>query len=64
MKKEFLKNFQVNGVVLPDEIVDAILAENARDLDAAKANPGANGVNGGKTFTQDEVNRIVSERLA
>lgn len=64
MKKEFLKNFQINGVALPDEVVNAILAENARDLEAAKADPGANGVNGGKTFTQDEVNRIISERLA
>jgi hypothetical protein len=64
MKKEFLKNFQVNGAALPDEVVDAILAEHTRDLDAAKAHPGANGGTGGKTFTQEEVNRIVSERLA
>lgn len=64
MKKEFLKNFQVNGAVLPDEVIDAILAENTRDVDAAKANPGANGGTGGKMFTQEDVNRIVSERLA
>ena len=64
MNKEFLKNFQVNGVPLTDEIIDAILAENDRDLEAAKANPGANGGTGGKTFTQEDVNRIVSERLA
>ena len=64
MKKEFLKNFQVNGAALPDEVVEAILAENTRDLEAAKAHPGANGGSGGKTFTQEDVNRIVSERLA
>lgn len=64
MKKEFLKNFQVNGAALPDEVVDSILAEHTRALEAAKANPGANGGTGGKTFTQEDVNRIVSERLA
>lgn len=64
MNKEFLKNFQVNGTPLTDEIIDSILAENGRDLEAAKANPGANGGTGGKTFTQEDVNRIVSERLA
>lgn len=63
MKKEFLKNFQVGGAPLPDAIIDAILQEHTRDLDTARANPGANG-EGGKTFTQDDVNRIVSERLA
>lgn len=63
MKKEFLKNFQVNGQPLPDVVIDAIMQENARDLEAAKADPGAKGV-GGKLFTQDEVNRIVSDRLA
>ena len=65
MKREFLKNFQVGGATLPDAVIDAILAENTRDLEtAAKANPGVNGGNGSKTFTQEEVNRIVSERLA
>jgi len=63
MKREFLKNFQVNGQSLPDAVIDAIMQENARDLEAAKADPGAKG-EGGKTFTQDDVNRIVSERLA
>ena len=63
MEREFLKNFQVNGQPLPDAVIDAILQENAHDLEAAKANPGASG-EGGKTFTQDDVNRIVSERLA
>ena len=63
MKREFLKNFQVNGTPLPDAIIDAILEEHGRDLEAAKADPGANRGTGGKTFTQEEVNRIVSERL-
>ena len=64
MKKEFLKNLQVNGAPLPDVVIDAIMAEHTRDLEAAKADPGANEGTGGKTFTQEEVNRIVSERLA
>ncbi|MDE7262559.1 MAG: hypothetical protein K2N78_10975 [Oscillospiraceae bacterium] len=64
MKREFLKNFQVNGQPLPDAVIDAIMQENERDLETAKANPGVSGGTGGKTFTQDEVNRIVSERLA
>ena len=63
MKKEFLKNFQVNGQPLPDAVIDAIMEEHSRDLEAAKADPGAKG-EGGKLFTQDDVNRIVSERLA
>lgn len=64
MKREFLKNFQVNGQPLPDVVIDAIMQESARDLEAAKADPGAKGESGGKLFTQDDVNRIVSERLA
>ena len=64
MQKEFLKNFQVNGAPLPDAVIDAIMAESARDLEAAKADAGVNGGTGGKTFTQEDVNRIVSERLA
>lgn len=64
MKREFLKNFQINGTALPDAMIDAILQEHTRALEAATANPGANGGTGGKTFTQEEVNRIVSERLA
>ena len=64
MQRDFLKNFQVNGTPLPDAVVEAILAENGRDLEAAKADPGASGGTGGKTFTQEEVNRIVSDRLA
>lgn len=63
MKREFLKNLQVNGAALPDVVIDAIMQEHTRALEAATANPGANGGTGGKTFTQEEVNRIVSERL-
>ena len=36
MKTEFLKNFKVNDQELPKEIIDAILAENGRDVEAAK----------------------------
>lgn len=63
MKRDFLKNFQVNGQPLPDAAIDAIMAEHTRDLEAAKADPGVSGASG-KLFTQDDVNRIVSERLA
>lgn len=64
MKREFLKSIQVNGADLPDEVVDTILQEHARTLEAAAANTGANGGTGGRTFTQEEVNQIVSDRLA
>lgn len=64
MNKEFLKNFKVGNSAIPDEVINAIMQENQRDIDAAKANPGANGGNGGKVFTQDEVNRIISDRLS
>lgn len=65
MKRDFLRNFTVNGQPLPKEVIDAILDENGRDIAAAKANAGGNGgSDGGKMFTQEEVNRIVSERLA
>ena len=36
MKKDFLKNLKVGDQALPDEVVDAILAENTRDVEAAK----------------------------
>lgn len=36
MKTEFLQNFKVNGEALPKEVIDAILAENGRDIEAAK----------------------------
>lgn len=64
MNKDFLKNFKVGNTALPDDVINAIMQENQRDIDAAKADPGANGGNGGKLFTQEEVNRIVSDRLA
>ena len=35
MKAEFLQNFKAGDAPLPKEVVDAILAENARDLEAA-----------------------------
>lgn len=36
MKREFLQNFKVGDLILPKEIIDAILDENSRDIDAAK----------------------------
>lgn len=36
MKAEFLQNFKVGDAPLPKEVVDAILAENGRDVEAAK----------------------------
>lgn len=64
MHRDFLRNFTVNGQQLPEEVIDAIMAENGRDIEAAKkAYAGGNSGNGEKMFTQEEVNRIVSERL-
>ena len=37
MKREFLQNFKVGEAALPKEIIDAIMAENGRDIEAAKA---------------------------
>ena len=36
MKAEFLQNFKVGDAPLPKEVIDAILAENGRDIEAAK----------------------------
>lgn len=36
MKREFLQNFKVGDQPLPAEIIDAIMAENGRDIEAAK----------------------------
>ena len=36
MKTDFLQNFKVNDQPLPKEVIDAILAENGRDIEAAK----------------------------
>ena len=36
MEAEFLQNFKVGDAPLPKEVVDAILAENQRDVEAAK----------------------------
>lgn len=35
MKAEFLQNFKVGDAPLPKEVIDAILAENGRDVEAA-----------------------------
>lgn len=37
MKREFLQNFKVGDQPLPKEIIDAIMAENGNDINAAKA---------------------------
>lgn len=37
MKKEFLQNFKVGDQALPEDVIKAILEENDRDVDAAKA---------------------------
>lgn len=36
MKREFLQNFKVGDQALPKEIIDAIMAENGRDIEDAK----------------------------
>jgi uncharacterized protein YoxC len=36
MKTEFLQNLKVGDQSLPKEVIDAILAENGRDIEAAK----------------------------
>lgn len=63
MEREFLSNFKIGNASLPDVVIDAIMEENKRDI-AAATHPEDNGATGAKTFTQDEVNRIVSDRLA
>ena len=37
MKREFLQGLQVEGNPLPKEVIDAIMAENGRDIEAVKA---------------------------
>ena len=36
MKREFLQNLKVGEEALPKEVIDAIMAENGRDIEAAK----------------------------
>ena len=36
MKREFLQNIQVEGISLPKAVIDAIMAENGRDIENAK----------------------------
>ena len=36
MTREFLQNFKVGDAPLPKEVVDAIMEENGRDIEAAK----------------------------
>lgn len=37
MKREFLQNLKVGEQTLTKEVIDAIMAENGRDITAAKA---------------------------
>ena len=37
MKREFLQGLQVGDMSLPKEVIDAIMAENGRDIEAVKA---------------------------
>lgn len=37
MKREFLQNFKVGDATLPKEVIDAIMEENGRDIESAKA---------------------------
>ena len=37
MKREFLQGLQVGDMPLPKEVIDAIMAENGRDIESAKA---------------------------
>lgn len=36
MKREFLQNFKVGDQALPKDVIDAIMAENGRDIESAK----------------------------
>ena len=38
MKREFLQSFSVGDAPLPKEVIDAIMAENGRDIQKVKAN--------------------------
>ena len=38
MKREFLQEFKVGDQSLPKEVIDAIMAENGRDIQKVKAN--------------------------
>ena len=38
MKREFLQEFRVGGEALPKDVIDAIMAENGRDIQKVKAN--------------------------
>ena len=64
MNREFLQTIQVAGQSLPEDVIESILTRHSEALSAAVADPGVTGGTGGKTFTQEDVNRIVSERLA
>lgn len=41
MKREFLQGLTVGGESLPKEVIDAIMAENGKDIEAAKSSADA-----------------------
>ena len=62
MERAFLENIKVGDQALPASIIDTIMQEHSRGIENATRAENV-GNNGSKTFTQEEVNRIVSERL-
>ena len=75
MERAFLENIKVGDQPLSAPVIDAIMQEHSRGIENAtkggsQLNSGQGNAtraeivdNGSKTFTQEEVNRIVSERL-
>ena len=57
MKRDFLKNFKVGDQMLPDEIVDAIMAENGRDIEAAKKPFADYALMGGRDMAMETLHR-------
>lgn len=64
MKREFLKNFQVNGQPLPDAVIEAIMAESTRDLEIAKGNPVTGGETAASASPEDEREQALKAREA
>ena len=51
MKREFLQEFRVGEEALPKEVIDAIMAENGKDIEAAKA--------AGNTWEEKKIDLVV-----
>ncbi len=52
MKREFLQSFKVGEAALPKEIIDAIMAQNGQDIQAAKQ---------GALDWEDKYNRAIAD---